>query len=342
MFDKLILSDAYNYTFNSILLKYNYISLPDEFKVLGNDYLFEGGIRRVGESKYYDMILNIYQMALLYDEFILYDYSEEPQMFDNELVRNEFIPTTLIKGSVYDEAEQTEDFYIEECIKPILKSSLQNRRDFKKFTEKTADFIIDKVLSHNTKLLYDADSNTEWVEWENVILSKAHDIQDLHELSATHECSLLSLDYNFANTHAECTVLNNYALVRISYENVISKLPKINNAHEVLAMRKQKKTEIKHFRTVMQELDYIIKTEGTNKAVQKITSDLNKVSLELAKGNPVSKIAHWAHLLLVPVSVVERLLELPPIGLGINVIAWFADNHIQRKEKSKKWCELIR
>lgn len=29
MFDKLILSDAYNYTFNSILLKYNYASFAE-------------------------------------------------------------------------------------------------------------------------------------------------------------------------------------------------------------------------------------------------------------------------------------------------------------------------
>ena len=76
MFEKLILSDAYKHTFSSILLKYNYISLPEEMKVIGSDFLIEGGIRRVGRQKYDDMILNIYQMALIFDEFILYDFSE--------------------------------------------------------------------------------------------------------------------------------------------------------------------------------------------------------------------------------------------------------------------------
>lgn len=341
MFEKLILSDAYKHTFSSILLKYNYISLPEEMKVIGSDFLIEGGIRRVGRQKYDDMILNIYQMALLFDEFILYDFSEEPQMFDGELRQNDFIPTTLIKGSIYDKTEQPDSLYIEEYIKPILKKTLQ-KYGFDSFSETTANYILDVILSHNTQLLYHIFPGLEWIEWENIILSKAHDIQDLHELSATYESSLLSLDYNFSNTQAECTALNNYALIRISYEKVISKLPQINNAHEVLALRKTKKVEIRNFREVMQEFDQVIKTEGTNNAVQKLTKDLNKVTSELAKGNPVSKVARWANLLLVPVSVVEQLLDLPPIGLGINVVAWFADNYMQKKDKSKKWCELIR
>jgi len=342
MFEKLILSDAYNYAFNAILLKYGYVNLSDDLKILGRNYLIDDGIRRVGEKNFNEMILHIYQMALLFDEFIVYDYSEEPQIFDDELRKNKLIATTLVKGSGNNVHKHRDYLYIEEYVKPIVKAAMLENPSFKTFNKNTANHILDTILYQGSEELYARYPGVEWIEWENLIIGKANDIQGLHELSATNECSLLSRDYDFTNTHAECTALSNYALIRISYESVISELPRINNAHEILKLRKSKKTEIKCFREVMTEFAYIVEKEGKDKAMQKIVCDMHKASIELAKGNPVSKVSHWAHKLLVPVSVVERLLSLPPIGLSVNVIAWFADNYLQYKENAKKWCEIIR
>lgn len=341
MFEKLILSDAYAYTFSSILLKYGYINLPRNLSLLGCDFLLSGGIKRLGEEKFNQIILHIYQMALLFDEFILYDYSDESLLYD-EIIKNELIATQLVKGSDNNIQQQSDPLYIEEYIKPIVKANMLKSNYFKSFDEHTTNYILDTVLYSGSEVLYERYPGVEWIEYENLIISKANDIQELHEFSAINECSILSLDYDFANTHAECTMLSNYALIRVSYENIISKLPKICNAHEILKLKKSKRAEIKCFRNVMMEFAHIVETEGTHKAVERIAHDMNKVSIELAKGNPASKVAHWAHMLLVPVSVAERLLNLHPIGLSVNVIAWLADNYIQRKENSKKWCEIIR
>lgn len=54
------------------------------------------------------------------------------------------------------------------------------------------------------------------------------------------------------------------------------------------------------------------------------------------------KVANWASVLVVPVTVVETLLKLPPIGLGVDVIAWISARYILKKDSYKKWIEIIR
>ena len=62
----------------------------------------------------------------------------------------------------------------------------------------------------------------------------------------------------------------------------------------------------------------------------------------MAKGSIGKKILSWANILLVPCSVLERLFELPPVALSINVIAYIAKNFIEKKGQKYNWIDLIR
>lgn len=340
MFDKLVLSDAYYYTFASILVKYGFYKLSEPFNVLGSDFLTEGGIRRVGEKKFSNMVMNIYQMSLLFDEFVLYDYTDEPGSFDS-ISDNKFIRTTLIKGSSPYRQESVDDLYIQEYIMPILMKSVSKLTILNSFGRDTIYDILDTILQHKTYKLYSLHPGIEWVEIENRVLGIVHDITDLHELSAKNDCPLLSLDYDFSNTHAECRSTYEYALIRVAYEKIVSKIPTINSAYDVLKLKRSKRKEIKNFQKVMEEFDQLVRSGGEKKAIEKISEDMKKVSIELSMGTPAATVSKWATMFLVPVSVVERLLDLPPIGLSIEVIAWVANSYIKKKQESNNWLELI-
>jgi len=204
------------------------------------------------------------------------------------------------------------------------------------------DGILNDILNKKLERLYKLYPCIEWVEWSNKIFRMVKDIQNMHEISAINDCPLLSVEYDFRKTHAECNNLENYALIRMEYQNIIGELPVVNNAYEILEIKRHKKKEIRAFKEVFEEFETIIRNNGSEKAIQKISTDIKKVSIELAKGNMISKVSTWASVLLVPVAVVETLLELPPIGLGVDVIAWISGQYISRKESYKKWVEIIR
>lgn len=348
MFEKLLLNDAYNYTFGAILLKYGFLEVPKILEGLGVDYLIEGGIRRVGKKEFSNMMLNIYQMSILYDEFVLIEEYSGFNFFD--LSKNDFMPTKVIKNDEDISFVNQEKQYFMEYIEPILKSNLKEFNQFIKryFSGTNVDFnrveneILRDILDRKLEKLYKTYIGVEWVEWSNEIFRMVKDIQNLHEISALNDCPLLSKEYDFRKTHAECNDIENYALIRIQYKNIIGELPIVNNAYEILKIKKCKKREIRFFRQVFEEFETIIKTDGKEKAINKISKDMRKVSIELAKGNIVDKVANWASVLLVPVTVAQTLLELPPVGLGVDIIAWISARYISKNNSYKKWIEIIR
>lgn len=294
------------------------------------------------------MMLNVYQMSMLYDEFILIEECSDLNFFD--LSKNDFMPTKVIKNDEDISFVNHEREYFMKYIEPILKNNLKEFDQFLKryfsLVNINLDIVKDAILGDilNGKLgrLYKTYPGVEWVEWSNEIFRMVKDIQNLHEISAINDCSLLSIEYNFSKTHAECKNLENYALIRMEYKNIIGELPNVNNAYEILEVKKNKKKEIYAFREVFEEFEAIAKDNGSEKAIQKISEDMRKVSIELAKGNIGGKVSTWASVLLVPVTVVETLLKLPPIGLGVDVIAWISSQYISKKESYKKWVEIIR
>jgi len=128
MYDNLLLSDAYKYTYTAILLKYGFLRVPEELKSLGEDYLIEGGIRRCGKKKFSQMMLNIYQMSMLYDEFILIEECSNINFFDTS--QNDFIPTKVIKNDEDVSFMGNEREYFIEYIEPILKDNIKEFDEF--------------------------------------------------------------------------------------------------------------------------------------------------------------------------------------------------------------------
>ena len=287
MFEKLLLNDAYNYTYGAILLKYGFLEIPKELKELGTDFLIQGGIRRVGKKEFSNMMLNIYQMSMLYDEFILIEECSGSNFFD--LSKNNFMPTKVIKSDEDIFFINHEKEYFMEYIEPILKNNIKEfdkfiKRYFSKVNvnfKKVKNEILRDILDDNLERLYKIYPGVEWVEWSNEIFRMVKDIQNLHEISAINDCPLLSKEYDFRKTHAESNDLENYALIRVQYKNIIGELPTVNNAYEILEIKKHKKREVHAFQQVFEEFESIVRTDGSEKAINKISADMRKVSIEL-------------------------------------------------------------
>lgn len=116
----------------------------------------------------------------------------------------------------------------------------------------------------------------------------------------------------------------------------------MENPHEVLTVKNERKKDIHRLRNVLDEFDYIIRSEGEEKAIKRITCDINKASMELAKGNPSKSVSRWASIILIPILVAEQLMRLPPIGMTLEIITILSNISLDVYKRRYKWINLIR
>ena len=342
MLDKIILSDSYFRVLLVELEKYGYITRPSFLDFLDSDFYIKSAIKWLGQDGFISTMTTVYQMALLADQIIIYDPMNESDTWD--LTRCNDFNILLEKQKAEEYVVNIDEVnYIDNFIKPIVMKKLSNLYGERVLPEYIIEIVLHNTTNEALKLL--PDNNIDWTEWIIKIQSYALDIIDMQELSATNDCPALSSSYNLCfqdNLNMYNSQLNTYALVRISYNNIIGKLPVFNNVHEVLKLKNERKSDIKRLRNVLDEFEHIIRTEGQEKAIGKIVTDINKASMELAKRNPAKTVNQWANILLVPISVVEKLVGLPPIGLSLKVIAWLTNISLERYKNRYNWIDLIR
>lgn len=133
-----------------------------------------------------------------------------------------------------------------------------------------------------------------------------------------------------------------YEIIKLECSKTIGNLPHMNNLTDVLTLKEKRKTDIKNLREVLNNLETVIKEQGTEKAVIKAANDVQKAAKSLSKGNTLADVGKWLTLISVPVTVAEILYNLPPTSSLITVCGAGVCLNEQFNKNKGGWCEVVR
>lgn len=171
------------------------------------------------------------------------------------------------------------------------------------------------------------------------------------EFSSFNDCVLLQKEFDITKGYSRYSkrellsgndILHGYQIVRVTYEKLISALPKLSSIEDVLRMKDKRRKEIRRLRQVIFHLESEIKG-NKHKRITKVAKDIAKASRELSRGLTLSKVSKWTTYLSLPIGVVESLLGIPPVlGLSVGLLGVSSTYNCNEIEKNNSWIQVIR
>lgn len=168
------------------------------------------------------------------------------------------------------------------------------------------------------------------------------------EISSNRDAYIINCDYQLSKIGCDDykkdinLYLDSYKILKYECSKIIGNLPKMNSLKDVFELKEKRKNDIKNLKDVLEQLEYTLKNEGKEQTIIKASNEVKKASNALNKRNELAFVGKWTTLFSVPVSLVEMLCGLPPIGLSLSVIgtgSCIVDEIIKRKNA---WCEIVR
>lgn len=168
------------------------------------------------------------------------------------------------------------------------------------------------------------------------------------EISTSKNAHIMNCEYKLAKIGYENfdtsinTYLETYKILRCELSKLIGTLPQLNSLDEVFKLKEQRKGDINNLKEVLNQLEYVLKNEGKERAIIKASHDVQKAAESLSKRNKIAPVGKWTTVFSVPISILEIIKGLPPIGLVLSAVGTgicLADEFFKKKGG---WCEVVR
>lgn len=173
-------------------------------------------------------------------------------------------------------------------------------------------------------------------------------LTNLLEMSANSNAMVIDDSFDFSliapfQPYLSEKPMEAYGLLRARYGDIIGELPHLESIRDVVELKQHRANDIKRLRSVLNEFEEVLRSDGREACVVRITRDLQKASQELAKGNPVRKVTNWLQYCSVPVSVAEMLLSAKPVvGLSLQAICQLPKLQEAYKGWKYNWIKVVR
>lgn len=182
-----------------------------------------------------------------------------------------------------------------------------------------------------------------------LVLTAYEDLCWQLEISNTNDAYIINCEYQLAKIGCNdrekniSDYLDAYKILKCECSKIMENLPKMNNLREVFELKEKRRHDVKNLREVLANLEYVLRTEGKEQAIEKASRDVTKASKALSIGKMLSPVGKWTTLFSVPIGVAEMLLKgVPPMGLAVSclgTIDYIANERLKRKNG---WCEIVR
>lgn len=227
-----------------------------------------------------------------------------------------------------------------EIVKKILTK--YHKESFERTGELYKDMGVDKETAHHIYA-------TSLVFSFNQALGT---ISKLNEISKKTSSKVLQDQYSFdiltkSKNRLESIVpgndyLNSYQLLKVSLENQIGQLPKLDTLDDVIKLKEKKRKDIFRLNEIIANIEDSLR-EGRAKAILKANAEIGQAVKELNKNLTTEKISVWSTYLSIPLSAVELLIGVPSVASicsGITgAIATYKSNRIK---KNNEWIYVVR
>jgi len=297
-------------------------------------------------------------------EYETYESSREQLGFTKLLPEIDYHYACYLKPLIVEQLKahrtifsNTKNYTLEQCCSITYDYFYPNPEDSKKNQNNEAIFL--QIVDENVKNYYNIyrkslaisgiDPHRDFLS--SLLGNVKNSVEDLcwqFELSAKYNCPIMQNTYNFDKIkyigNLECNQsFEAFTLLRIECKNIFGELPHLQSFDEAIRLKKQKKHELRALRQELTRLEYTLKEEGREKAVEQAARDVHKASKSLNKSCPLRTVSKWTQYLAVPVGFAELYLQLPPyIGLTVEAIGQIGEQFADKKNKSNNWVELFR
>lgn len=339
----------------------------------------EQSIRKIGKRK----INNLFQMILLYDNITIptfIDWDDYSKLKETGYIK---IYTYDDMQNYMSKYFEDFDYNDAQNIKPALITSIKkiiSNYNYCKIENDTrfASIIYDlyvwskidiyqynKLIAENINMLstnaYIFDNKTiAQVKFDqNIIINYLQFLFDWLEvnvdnllwdinLSNSYNGIILNSEYNIdkIGLHQEEKPKEDIAVYRTlkaELSEIIGALPHADSLTEIFYMKEKYRNEIKRLRSVIDELEYILREFGRKKMIESAISDIKKASKELEKIDKLDKVSKWTTYLSIPITVAETVLSIPPVtGITLGVLGVYATTKTNNIKKRNNWISVVR
>lgn len=134
-----------------------------------------------------------------------------------------------------------------------------------------------------------------------------------------------------------------YRTLRAELNKLIGSLPHADSLEDIFRLKEKYRSDINRLRSVIDELEYVLRESGHKKMIEKAAKDISKASKELEKTEKLDKVSTWSTYLSIPVAVAETILSAPPIaGISLGTLGVYATKKSNNIKKENNWISIIR
>lgn len=133
-----------------------------------------------------------------------------------------------------------------------------------------------------------------------------------------------------------------YEILKMELKNEIEMLPSFSSLKEVLIFKEKNRQGIERLRSVLDELEDLIRNGLSIQAVNRAKSDINKATKELSRYHSLEKISKWSTLLSLPIGIAELYLNNPLVGYSLTAISFINQISMDMCKRKNNWIYLIR
>jgi len=175
-------------------------------------------------------------------------------------------------------------------------------------------------------------------------------LMKLLEMSSVNNSILMQKEFDFQKitnyknirTTNLRETLDSYKIVRLSYEKLITKLPKLESIEDVFRIKESKHKEIKRLREILFLIERSLK-HGEQRAIKRANKEITKAVNDLNRGKRLSKVNRWISYLSLPIGIIEASFGMPPVmGILTGVSSSSTAYNANQMVKHNNWIQVVR
>jgi len=269
------------------------------------------------------------------------DFPEKNGFFLNS---NPFKTNTYDTSIINDKLDDLDRNYYITYIQPLLSQYLLHRNILNlQYNNQRSDEIYTNINNHiffSIPLSKEIEALiSDQIEmYRTFIRSLVNELIFTLELSAEKEASIISSSINFSiNDNRQKGA---YAVIQIASSGILGSVPVFKSIDDIIDKKKKYGSEIILLNNYLAKLDEALINDGYEQSIKIAIADIIKANKAIVKFEKALKPIRFCKYYLIPISVIERLLNLPPIGLTINFVAWAVDETMKHHPSS--WINILK
>ncbi len=146
----------------------------------------------------------------------------------------------------------------------------------------------------------------------------------------------------FNDFHSSKNKEDAYGILKIEISKIMTLQPHFNSIREIMSYKKHHKKALEDFRCQIKNLEYILRTESTENAINVAIKNVRLANEALIKNTPSKQIARIATYVSIPATIVDYLTTNTCFSPLVGVVGTIAQIKSDIQDKKSDWLFIAR